>query len=118
MARDAALRASEQAPLELGKVEVERHPIVVEQERAAHDHEPFDRDPEPAAPAAVAELRDVVAARADRRRRKGVDPQREALEADARQRDVVAAPRRDARAHAHRGDLEEGRCIRRDPGDP
>ena len=46
-----------------------------------------------------------------------MDPQREALEPDARQRDAVAAPGREARAHAHGGDLEEGRGIGSDPRD-
>ncbi len=118
VALDAAFGASQQAALELGQVEVERDAIVVELELAAHDHQPLDRDAEPAAAAAAAaELRDVVAARPERRRGERVDPQREALEPDARQRDVVAAPRREARAHAHGGDLEEGRGIGSDPRD-
>ena len=115
---DAALAAAQQPAAELRQVEVERDALVVEQELAAHDHEPLDRDAEPAAAAAAAaELRDVVAAGTERGRGKGVDAQPHALEAHARQHDAVAAPGRDARAHAHRGDLEERRRIGRDAAD-
>ena len=49
--------------------------------------------------------------------RERVDPQLQAVEPNAGQRDAVAAPRREARAHAHRRDLQEGGRSGRDPGD-
>ncbi len=105
-----------EAPLEVRQIEVERHPCVVEHELAPDDDEATDVDLEGAALPAP-ELRYVVAAGAEGRGRVRLHVEPGLLDADAREHDVVAAQRREARPHPHHRDLEERRRLGRGAAD-
>ena len=115
MAGDAALGAAQQPAAEVRQVEVERDALVVEHELAAHDHEPLDRDAEAAAPPPPPPSFGMSSppgpsggeGKAWMRRRR---PSRRTRESTMR----LPRQRRDARAHAHRVDLEEWRRVGRD----
>ena len=116
---DAALGTTLEPPPEVGQVEVERDALVVEDELAAHDHEPLDRDLQaPASPAPAADLRDVVTPGTQGRRGEGPDAQAQALDAHAREDDAVAPQGCEARPDAHDRHFQERRRVGRRPAHP
>jgi len=108
---ETALGAPGEAAAEVGQVEVEGHPVVVEDEFAPDDHQPPDLDLQPSPAPAPAELRDVVPAGAEGRRGEGVDAQAQPLDAHAGEDQAIAAQRGEARADTGGRDLEEGRRV-------
>ena len=104
-AGEGAVAAHVQAALEIGEVRLHRHPLVVEEDLSALDHQALEPDVGPAS-LPTAEGRQVVASGLV-----GVDAHPRRLEAQLAQGERAPPHLGQARDRDHPGDLEERRVL-------